>query len=556
MVFARPALLLGLTLTACPAPTDEGGDETTGAGSTTAEAPTSGTSPATTTGIDAGETSSGGDDETTSGSTGPALEPLPPLEGPVLLSDEQLRVPLHAVDEEKLFDPRLPAELEQLLSEGYGEVELQAGEPVLARTLDDSEPPAPGASPQLLTRFVHLADTQLSDDESPARLVNFDIAADGAFRPGEGHICRMLNAAARTINRVHEDRPLDFVLLGGDNTDNAQGNELTWFMGVLQGEGRVECDSAVDDDPVPGPDNDPKDPFAAVGLDIPWRWVTGNHDILRQGTWAIDKYLNEPIGTSATGGTRDYSMPGSPIVTGTVLADPARAFLEEAEQLARVAGDGDGHGVTEEALALGRAFYTFDVEGTQLRVFVMSTAAATGSSKGLIRQTDIDAVIEPTIQQAAADDKWLILTSHHRSGSLYDGTEPGLPVGMEFADALTTEDWIAYLGGHPHVLMHLAAHSHRMSVFAMQPMGGHAYWEMASPSLTDFPSMLRLIEVWDQDNDFLTIKSIAFDYVVEGDPIAEAGRTLGVIDFTSFWEGDGRGDGPEHRNVELWIPKP
>ena len=113
----------------------------------------------------------------------------------------------------------------------------------------------------------------------------------------------------------------------------------------------------------------------------------------------------------------------------------------------------------------------------------------------------------------------------------------------------TTEDWIAYLGGHPHVLLHLAAHSHRMSVYAMQPMGGHAYWEMASPSLTDFPAQMRLIEIWDQDNDFLTIKSIAFDYVVDGDPIADAGRTLGVIDYTSFWEGDGRGDGPEHRNV-------
>ena len=555
----RSALLLGLTLIACQSPASEDGDGTTAPGSTGAQSPTTGAPPDPTTGI-IGEASTGADAETSAGTTSdttlPALDPLPPLASPVPLTDEALRVPLHAVDEDKLLDPRIPAERDQMIAEGYGDVELQPGEPVLARTLDDAPPPAPGPSPALLTRFVHLADTQLADDESPARLVNFDAAADGAFRPGEGHICRMLNAAARTINRLHQDLPIEFVLLGGDNTDNAQDNELTWFMDVLDGAGRIECDSAEDDDPIPGPANDPKDPFASAGLDIPWRWVTGNHDLLRQGSWDITKFMGEPVGTMATGGTRDYGMPGSPIVTGTVLADPARHFISEADQLARVAGASDGHGITADALALGRAFYTFDIDGTPLRFFVMSTAAATGSSKGLIRQTDIDAIIEPTIQQAAADDKWLILTSHHRAGSLYNGTEPGLGVGMEFADALTTEDWIAYLGGHPHVLMHLAAHSHVMSVYAMQPMGGHAYWEMASPSLTDFPSQMRLVEIWDQDNDHLTIRSLAFDYAVDGDPVADAGRTLGVADFTSSWVGDGRGAGPEHRNVELWIPKP
>jgi hypothetical protein len=111
-----------------------------------------------------------------------------------------------------------------------------AGEPVLPRTLDDSDPPAPGASPELLARFVHLADTQLSDDESPARLVT-STSQSGAFRPEEGYLCRMLNATVRTINRLHEDLPLDFVLLGGDNTDNAQTNELEWFMGVLGARG-------------------------------------------------------------------------------------------------------------------------------------------------------------------------------------------------------------------------------------------------------------------------------------------------------------------------------
>ncbi|HEY0134516.1 MAG TPA: hypothetical protein VGB85_10560, partial [Nannocystis sp.] len=403
----RPALWLCLALPACtPETGTETGDATTTTATTSADA-SSGTPTGTPT---TGATSDTGD-SSESGTAEP-LMPLPPLADPVPLTDTQLRVPTHVRDEEHLIDPRIPADVTQALADGYGEITLEPGEPVLPRTMDDTPAPAPGAAPKLLVRFVHLADTQLSDDESPARLASYDEAADGAFRPQEGHLCRMLNAAVRTINRIHVDSPLDFVLLGGDNTDNAQSNELEWFMSILDGAAQVECDSAVDNDIVPGPDNDPKDPFGPVALDVPWRWVTGNHDLLRQGTWPTPAYVGEPIGVTAMGGTRDYSLPGSPIVTGTVVADPARAFVTEGEQLARVAAAADGHGITPEALALGRAYYTFDIEGTPLRIFVMSTAAATGSSKGLIRQADIDTIIEPTLQAAAADDKFVILTSH------------------------------------------------------------------------------------------------------------------------------------------------
>lgn len=99
----------------------------------------------------------------------------------------------------------------------------------------------------------------------------------------------------------------------------------------------------------------------------------------------------------------------------------------------------------------------------------------------------------------------MIITSHHRASSLYNGTEPGLGVGQAFPDALTGADWVSYLGTHPHVIMHLAAHTHVMSVVAQQPLGGHAFWDVTSPSLADFPHQLRMLEVWDQDeNGFLT----------------------------------------------------
>lgn len=555
---ARRRWLLGVTLLACggsppgggedAGSSSEGGETSSGTSAT----PTSSEPGTTTTGEgSSGGSSSGGE----SSSTGePPPSALPPLAGPVVMTDEQRRSPTHSVDERPL-DVRIPEELAQAMADGYGEIELLAGEPVLPLTLDGMPAPMPGPAPKLLARFVHLADAQLADDESPARLASFDQVQDGAFRPEEASMCRKLNAAARTINRVNVDTPVDFVLLGGDNIDNAQTNELEWFMGILDGAPAVECDSAVDDDPVPGPDNDPKDRFAPVGLDVPWRWVTGNHDILRQGNWPVEDWLGEPIGSTAAAGTRDWSMPGGPIVTGTVPADPARAFLPEAELLQRVVAAGDGHGITPEAEALGEAYYTFDVAGTPLRFFVFNSAAATGGSNGLVRQVDIDEVIEPTLQQAAADDKVVIMTSHHRADRLSDGNDQG--VGTEFPDALTPDDFIAYVGGHPHVILHLAAHSHTMFVQPRAPMGGHSYWEVASPALSDFPSQMRLLEVWDQDNGFLTIRTIAFDFVTDDDPLADEGRALAVADFTTGWRSsDGRGMDPEDRNVELWIPTP
>ena len=68
---------------------------------------------------------------------------------------------------------------------------------------------------------MHLADTQLADDESPSRLVSFDSmgSTSGAYRPQEAWGCRMLNAAARTINKLHETKPMEFVLLGVGHTN-------------------------------------------------------------------------------------------------------------------------------------------------------------------------------------------------------------------------------------------------------------------------------------------------------------------------------------------------
>jgi hypothetical protein len=78
-------------------------------------------------------------------------------------------------------------------------------------------------------------------------------------------------------------------------------------------------------------------------------------------------------------------------------------------------------------------------------------------------------------------------------------------------------------------------------------------------AIADYPHQFRVIEIFDQDNGWIMMRATCVDLATAGDPVAEEGRKLGVIDFVSGWVGGKNGDGPgkdEDRNVELWIKKP
>ena len=85
-------------------------------------------------------------------------------------------------------------------------------------------------------------------------------------------------------------------------------------------------------------------------------------------------------------------------------------------------------------------------------------------------------VRDPELQQAAADGKWVILASHHAAGSLGDGSGLG---GSRQTDFVSQDQWEQLLASHPHVLAHLAGHSHFEHVVrrvtATAP-GTGAYW--------------------------------------------------------------------------------
>lgn len=485
-------------------------------------------------------------------------KPLPQLASAPTTKDATI-VPSHAKQTYKDGpNPSLPDALRDYLKRLFGEAAPGPGWPIVTRAIDGSTPPAPGPNAKRILRFSTLADLQLADDESPNRLGLYDSAdiTSSALRPEDMYLCRMTNAAVRTINALHRMDPIAFTLLGGDNADSAQTNELEWAIGILSG-GKVECDSGDDDDPIPGPDNDGKDPFISEGLAMPWKWVTGNHDVLVQGNLKVDPAGNgaQAIDIQANGGTRNYADdPDGAVESGTIAAaDPKRALLSRTDMIAKVAADKDGHGLGDAEKASGRATYTFDAEGTNFRFLVIDSAHEMGGADGVIRQAEVDRIIKPLLDKAQADGKWVILASHHASGSL---TTNGGAFGFDEPDALTTAAWTEFVGKYPNVLFSMVGHSHKNQVKPVTPSAGHAWWEVMTAAIADFPHQFRVIEIFDQDNGWIMMRAIAVDFSVDGDPVAAEGRRRGIVDLTSGWQpNDGTGTA-EDRNVELWIKKP
>ena len=85
---------------------------------------------------------------------------------------------------------------------------------------------------RLVVRLAHITDTHVIDEESPARFPAAHVITRSAWRPYESYSTQLLDGIIRTVNRIHAaGRPIDFLMHTGDACDNAQSNELAWFVG-------------------------------------------------------------------------------------------------------------------------------------------------------------------------------------------------------------------------------------------------------------------------------------------------------------------------------------
>lgn len=395
-------------------------------------------------------------------------------------------------------------------------------------------------APRRIARLLVMSDLHVIDDESPERDAALDAPEDpfrSAARPQDAWTCRIANAAVRTANRMHADDPFDRVVVDGDTVDDAQANELAWALGVLKGGAPIACDSGAPDDPTPGPANDPKDPFVPEGLRAPWTWVTGNHDVLVQGTFPATPAEDvRARGARAAQGAREWSHAGGAVVRGPVVADARRALLGRSDLAAAL-------GVVPRE---GRLVAAVDV-GSRVRLLALDSAAETGGAGGVLRRSDVDGWLRPELARAGRDRKWVVVAMHHPIDLLGDGSSPG---GLAQADAVPAHEIEELLAASPVVVAVLAGHLHTHRVRRVR-----SFWEITTAAIVDEPGELRTVEIWDEGGGLGTIRSSVVPYATDGDPIAARGRELAREDRASGAAAGGDGT-PTDRNVALWFVEP
>ena len=292
----------------------------------------------------------------------------------------------------------------------WKDLSLDRGEPTLGETPEIAS---------VIASFIHLSDLHICDAASPARMEYLDRIADpdnplsamvpyiGTYRAQEFLTTQVLEAMVHSANKISTGpltgAAIDAVVITGDVVDNAQSNELNWYINILDG-GLVDPKSGDKviseashssnpknyDDHYYHPDGPPTDSaadrphilhdfphfqgvlaasernFQAQGLNHKWLAVHGNHDALLQGTAAPTPELNDlATGPEKLSGLKDINILADlftgfgevgpalypsidQLVTNKVTADPRRKLVTLEEWVDVHTRCGHDHGLEKE----------------------------------------------------------------------------------------------------------------------------------------------------------------------------------------------------------------
>jgi len=431
----------------------------------------------------------------------------------------------------------------------------------------------PSVSKPLLVMH-HLSDLHVCDAQSPLRPEFLDRWADpdspirdavgtiGCYRPHAMLSPHVVESMVQALNKVTtgplSGYPIDAAIITGDTTDNAQQNEVDWYLALLDGlevvpdsgdltkyegvmdDGAEHYDvkywhphgtpaGKEDDDArakygfpvVPGLLDSCRKPIKSTGLKFPWYAVHGNHDALLQGTVTPDENSQKSI----VGNKRYVGLPSSLTLEQTLGAfdeigpaslpraedapfvivspDTNRKAVdrgEYAEKHLNSPGLPKGHGFTQEHVQKKHMYYATKVG--KIKLIVIDSVNEFGGWQGSL---DVDQFkwLENEIKNS---DCYVVLASHHPLNSMFNDYAP-------FGRRVCIDEITEMLLKYPQVIAWFAGHVHRHHVeWIGSEIEEKGFWQIETASHADWPQQSRTIEIVENETGEIFIALTTIDH--------------------------------------------
>lgn len=494
---------------------------------------------------------------------------------------------------------------------GYRKLVAGPGWPMVVRQDLSPAKPTRAGTRSALASLVQLTDLHVTDVQSPARFEYVHPIQGPAFRPQEALGTQATVSLVRRINSLPggpcTGRNFDAVVTTGDNTDNREDIELTWFLQLLSGgtvtpnsgaPGRFEGLQALGSELYYRPESAAPDiykergftqipgllgasirPHTSPGLRTPWYSVFGNHDDQFLGTvpnGILDAMYTSPVkfdlpATDPTAIAIGNALRSNPAELPALLArlrlhgpaipvtaDDRRLPFTNAQFVRRhfdpaFLGPGPhGHGFTDPD---GPTWYTFQISPGVTGI-ALNSCNSLGIANGSISQQQLDWLER---QLRARRDQLVLVFSHHTSTTMTAQLpNPETPGEAQYDG----QHLVRTLKSHPNVIAWVNGHTHDNTI---TPHRGadqrHHFWEINTASHIDFPQLARIIEVADNFDGTISI----FTPLIEADsPYAADPDDLSPTGLASLYReisandihAEDRAGSPGDRNCELLLADP